>query len=343
MAMNRNDTRLVVGTLADYLEAGISLSESVGRLKLVSPKYSQVWQDARENIERGYPFSETLEGVWDDTLIAVIKAGENSGNVQSMFRDIENALTVEMEVSSQLKRLLYPVIMFFGGLAVGLFFLITVIPGIAQNLESPESVVLLFSLYLSEIIEQHLPLVMLGLFLFIVGSFFLFRSNWARALIINTVLFIKPLRDTVTHLKFGIWTRYLALTLSSGIGTRESLKMTELILEGRMREAVSAILRDLENNIELDQTVNLDRLPASDARKLYLPFFVVNAFSTGSQTGQISAALSKASPALIKQGGRRLESIVNITRAVSIGIAAIATLLPLGLAYSEMFQALENL
>src|SRR5690554_1354133 len=146
MAMKKTDVRLVVGTLADFLEAGMSLSEAVGRLATVTPKYEQLWQDAKQSIEKGYPFSGSLAGVWDDSLVAVVKAGEESGNVAGIFRDIDDALAIEMEVNAKVRSLLYPLGMFLGGLGVAIFFLISVIPGIAEGIDGADSWVLVLSI-----------------------------------------------------------------------------------------------------------------------------------------------------------------------------------------------------
>lgn len=343
MAMKKSDVKLVVSTLADFLDAGLSLSESVGRLSTVSPKNRSVWESAKHQIEKGYPFSESLVGLWDDSLVSVVRAGEGSGNVAGMFRDIESALDIELEVAAQLKRLLYPLAMLVGGLSVGVFFMLTVIPGIAGSLSKTDSAILLASIQASEFVDIHFPFVIMGLFASIGLIVLAVRSKPAKSGFLALVLNIPLLRETITYLKFGVWSRYLSLTLSANLGTMDSLRMTENILDGKLRDAVANLRRDLANNVRLDDAVDIDKFKPGDPRIHYFPFFIANAFATGAQTGKISEALAKASPTLINQGKKKIESIVGVFRAVAIGIAAVSILAPLAIVYLEMFSSMDGL
>jgi type II secretory pathway component PulF len=341
--MNKKEVQLASSTLADFLEAGISISQSVDRLRMVLPKYSSVWVNAKNNIEKGYPFSSSLHGVWEESLVAVLKAGEDSGKVANIFRDIEHSIDIELKVSGEIRRLYYPLSMIVGGLFVGLFFMLTVIPGIAGASRSNESAVLQMSVELAEFMSVYYPYVIFGGITLVAGLVLLFKSPVTKRVVLDMLLSVPIFRKAITELQFGIWARYISLALSAGIGTKSALEMTEVILKGKMREVVRLIRRDLENNIPLEASVNKDRLSVNDPRQLYLPFFIANAFTTGASISELSGPLAKASPSLIKQGTKSVTRIVQVSVMISMSVAAFSILSPLAIVYSEMFNSMSNL
>lgn len=341
--MKRNDVKLMTGTLADFLEAGIEMSIAVSKLKHVLPKYSSLWIEASERLSLSSSLSEVLEGHVDESFIAVIRAGEGSGKVTSLLRDIEETIKVEEEVSSHLSQIYYPMFLILGGFGCALFFLIKVIPSMAGSLGDVHSPVVSFSLSLSESFYNHLTAYIVGTVLFVVFVIHMLSKKSVRSFIVDCAMNQRLLRSTISQLQFGVWTRYLSLILSSGIDTIEALRISENILNGKLRQVVILIRIDLENNITMEDVVDVDKLPYNDLRREYIPFFVSNAFITGSQTAQVGRALGNASPTLIKQGVRLVKKITKVGGFVATAVAAIAIVMPMGVVFNEMLNALDNL
>lgn len=341
--MKRNDVKLMTGTLADFLEAGIEMPVAVSKLKNVLPKYSNLWLEASERLALSSSLSEVLEGHVDDSFIAVIRAGEGSGKVTSLLRDIEETIMVEEEVSSHLSQIYYPLILILGGVGCALFFLIKVIPSMAGSLGDVHSPIVSFSLRLSESFYNNFTVYIISLICLVAFIIHMLGKSSVRSLIVDSAMNIRLLRSTITQLQFGVWTRYLSLILSSGIPTIDALRISENILNGKLRQVIILIRTDLENNISMEDVVDMEKLPHNDPRREYIPFFVSNAFITGSQTAQIGKALGNASPTLIKQGVRLVKRITKVGGIVATAIAAIAIVMPMGVVFNEMLNALDNL
>lgn len=341
--MKRNDIMLVTSNLADFLDAGMSMSEAIDRLEMAVPKYKSLWQQGSAAIRSGYPVSSILAKEWPESLIAVVKAGEDSGNVAGIFRDIEDTLRIEQEVIKTTMKVVYPIAMFFAGLGVGLFFMIAVLPSVAENMDGASSPILDASIAMSDFFEANKAQVVAGAAVAIVGLFYGSMQKGFQSWLMGVAMTLPKIKDALVELQFGIWAKYLSLCTSTGISTTEALRMTQPVLPSRLQGVVSSIRNDLANNISLGETVNTTRFSSGDVRKRYLPFFIGNAFSIAAQTGRLDTALAKSSPTLIRQGTHKLNRIVEIGKVVAIAFAATAIVTPLGVVYSELFNAMQEL
>ena len=341
--MRKKDVKMIASTLADYLDTGMTMQDSVRRLDRAIPKYAGLFKDMAEALKNGTPLSRLMEGYFGESFLTVMRAGEESGDLAKTMRDIEESIEIEMAVQKEVGRIYYPLGMLVAGLAVGFMFMIFVVPGIAASLEEIENPIILFSLMLSESIDQNYPYYVLGI-IGVVGSIVIvLRSTTGKEVMFAAVTSIKFLRDPIIDLRFGVWARYMAMSVAAGIGTRDALKMTADILPGELRKAVNKVRIDLENNIAMQDAVDLDRIPKNDPRQQYMPFFIINSFVTAAQTAKLDVALYKSSPTLIKQGKDKIERIVGIGRAIAIGVSAFVIIAPLGVIYGELFKALDNI
>lgn len=341
--MKRSDIMLVTSNLADFLDAGMSMSESMKRLEKAVPKYQALWSHGATSIRNGYPLSSVLAGEWPESLIAVVKAGEDAGDVAGIFRDIEEALKVEQQVISTSMKLVYPLAMILAGVCVSFFFLLTVLPSVGENMRGADSPILNFSMALSAFVEANTVQTIISVVGVLGAIIYISMQSGFRTWLMGVALATPKLKDALIELQFGLWARYLSLCTSTGISTSEALRMTQPVLSLRLQSVVIRIREDLANNISLNETVNIDRFDADDPRKKNLPFFVVNAFAIGAQTGRLDVALSKNSPTLIRQGTHKLNKIVEVGKLFAIAFAASAIITPLGVVYTELFNAMQEL
>lgn len=341
--MRKKDVKLIASTLADYLDTGMPMQDSVRRLDRAIPKYAGIFKEMAEALKNGTPLSRLMEGYFDDSFLTVMRAGEESGDLAKTMRDIEESIEIEMAVQKEVGRIYYPLGMMVAGLSVGFMFMIFVVPGIAASLEEIENPIILFSLALSESIDVNYPYYVIGIFGVVTAIVMFLRSKTGKEIIFALVTSVKFLREPVVELRFGVWARYMAMAVAAGIGTRDALKMTEDILPGELRKAINKVRDDLENNIAMQDAVDIERLPKNDPRHQYMPFFIINSFVTAAQTGKLDIALYKSSPTLIKQGKEKIERIVGIGRAIAIGVSAFVIIAPLGVIYGELFKALDNI
>ena len=340
--MNRSDIKLAARTLAGFLAAGLSMTESLKRMWLAQPRHADVWINAYQVVSDGRPLSQAFVNVWPSSLIEVVKAGEASGKLEDNFRGIHDALVVEEEVMRQLKQALYPLFMLLAGLVVGIFYMVAVIPGIAENLKGADSWVMDLSLMMRDWKEQYGWQILIATAVASVAALHVLRSPETRESLANAALSIPYVNKAIADLRFGLWARYLALSISSGIGTIVALKNTVSLVQGPMRNAVMHLINDLEKNRSMEEAVNLEALPADDPRQEWLPFFICTAFSTATQTGRLDESLQQISPELIWQGTERINRAAAIGKAVALGLAAAIIVAPLGIAYLQIIQSMEN-
>jgi type II secretory pathway component PulF len=341
--VKRSDIMLVTSNLADFLDAGMSMSEAVDRLEMAVPKYKSLWQQGGTAIRNGYPLSSVLVEEWPESLVAVVIAGEDSGNVAGIFRDIEEALKIEQEVIKTSMTVVYPLAMIFAGLGVGLFFMLTVLPNVAKNMRGASSTVLDLSLAMSAFFEAYTQQILIAVVGGLIGAAYAVMQPGVRNSFMGIALSVPKLSAALIDLRFGIWAKYLSLCTATGISTAEALRITQPVLPPILQQVVIKIREDLANNVSLSETVNIQNMEANDPRRKLLPFFVGNAFAIAAQTGRLDTALAKSSPTLIRQGTHKLKRIVEVGKLLGIGFAAASIISPLGVVYSELFRAMQEL
>ncbi|CAM3784121.1 type II secretion system F family protein [Vreelandella rituensis] len=338
--MKRNEIKLSSRLLAGFLAAGMPLSESLERMKLTMPAHKLLWHNGVLSVNDGRALSEVMKEAWPPSLVEVLKAGEQAGQVEEVLRGIYDAQLIEDDVMGQLAKIYYPLGMAFSGMIVGLFFLLQVMPNIAEALGRDKVAgIMLFSLTAKDYVVENL--YMLGIS--IVGTlaaivFGMTRPGfkpWAQTVILK----IPFLNKAIADLRFGLWARYVALCVKSGLGTRESLMITERTLPEPMREAIQRISSDLAKNVALETTVNTDKLDDDDPRKQWLPFFITTAFITAAQTGRLDESLERVSPELIWQGTRRLGQVIFVAQLIAIAMAAGMIVTPMAAMLIEMIAS----
>lgn len=340
--MERKDTKLAARSLAGFLAAGLTMTSALQQMSIAQPAYSAFWKSASRQVMDGFPLSKALQQQWPETLVEVVKAGESSGNVEAIFRGIHETLTIEDQVIANLRQILYPIFMMVAGLGMGLFYMVVVIPSIADKLEYHDSAVLSFSLLLRDLKNDYGWQLLIGVLLAGFAIMQVLRAKETREAAMDLALSVPYLNKAIAELRFGLWARYVALSLRSGIGAHSALAGTRRLVSGPMRVAVSHLIQDLGNNRSLEQAVDLENLPSDDPRREWLPFLICSAFATGSQTGRLDESLSQVSPELIAQGTERINRVASIGRALAIGLAAGVIVTPLGIAYLQIIQSMEH-
>jgi type IV pilus assembly protein PilC len=284
-----------------YLEqmtrSGISLIDALSDLQIsLAPSYlSEVISILIAEIREGRNFSETLSGfpdIFSSSFISLINAGEKSGELNHVLKDLAESLRWQDELIGQTKKAM--TLPAFIGLVVFavVFFLMTyLVPQMAQFITS---------------MGQELPLY--TQLLISVSNFFV--SYWVFILIAPVAVYvlIRQLLKYSTAAKLGfdryklkLWlfgpilekiilarfANYLALLYNAGLPLIESLKITESVVDNR---AVEQELITARTMIVEGAGIGL----AFEMSHMF-PHLVLSMIKMGEKTGDLGTALKNVS------------------------------------------------
>ena len=163
--------RSTSGQLATLLRSGIPLAQSLTALieQVESQQIEAIYRDVREQITRGTNFADALEAhprVFDALYVNMVRAGEASGNLDTVLMRLAEYRVKQQKIASRVKTaLIYPMIMMVIGAGVVIFLVNFVVPKLvavvkARGQDLPWTTALLDNV--SIFLQENLILVLIG-------------------------------------------------------------------------------------------------------------------------------------------------------------------------------------
>jgi len=274
-------------------QAGVPIIESLIDLRnsIDSMRFQEVIASLIENIEGGSTLSQAMAKhpkVFDTVFTSLIRAGEDSGDLPSILKTLNDALKWQDELAAQTHKLImYPAFLGLIVLAVFFFMMVYLVPkmvGFIKNMgqEIPLTTKILLST--SEFITHYWHLVLLLPLMAVAVSVALIRRNPAIQFRFDALKLSTPMLGGI--LKKIILSRFasvFAMMYSSGISILDSLRTTEdvagnLVIKEGLRKAGQQIA-DGKNLTAAFQETGL------------FPPLVIRMLKVGEGTGALDTAL----------------------------------------------------
>jgi type IV pilus assembly protein PilC len=283
--------------LEQLLEANVPLLEGLIDLRdsLEHPRFREVVASLVEAIEGGQTLSQALETqrpVFDRVFVSLIRAGEASGRLPDILRNLIDSLKWEDELAAQTKKaLIYPAVVAVVVVIATFFLMIYMVPQLKQFVKSmgqqlPLQTELLF--FVSDLFVARwyvfllLPLLLAG------GLQLLLRSNpLARVRFDGFKLRLPLLGEILRKVILSRFANTFALLYSSGIPILESIRTTQDIAGN---QAIRQALERVEQLIGEGRNVTT----AFQSAGLFPPL-VIRMLRVGEGTGALDRALNNVS------------------------------------------------
>jgi type II secretory pathway component PulF len=341
---NSKEIEITASIIGNQLSAGIQARQIIARMSTLQKKYKNQWKKAEKKINAGDMFSESLRitELFPESILSAIEAGEQSGKLVDIFKQIEETMQLDQRVKSVVSKIFYPLGLILGGLAVFSFYMIKVLPNITKmmgdNVSSADPLSKFF-LDLSSAMEYYYTnysteiLVALGL---IVGSIiFLSKNKKFRGMVSVVALSIPFLNTGLYDIYFALWGKYVAFIDSAGgIGVKEKLLIPKKVVPESLEQIIEAVAKNVEEH-GLSDSVNPLKIPVDDIRHS-LPFYISTAFMVAHETGRLDLQLGKVCPAMIRDGFRNVDVFFKIFNQVSLLIAATVIASPIVVYYIQL-------
>jgi len=336
----RGESALPVYTrqMATLLRSGIPLAQALGALieQVEHKDVEVILRDVREQVVRGKSFGEALEmhpKLFDELFVNMVKAGEASGNLDTVLVRLADYRVRQQRVAGRVKTaLIYPAIMLTVGAGVVIFLVNFVVPklvGIAksrgQELPWMTKVLDVTSTFL----QRNLVWLVITVFSAWVLWRYVLLARAPVRLWWDGMKLKLPVLGTL--FKKQIVSRFAVTTstlLRSGVTVLESLGIVKTVLDNKLMERV---LEDVRTRI-LEGADIATPLKKSGVFPPVVGYMV----AVGEQTGQLEEMLERVAEAYeeeIETSTTRalavLEPTMIVLLAFVVGFIVLSVMLPI--------------
>lgn len=305
--------------------AGVPILEGLGDLRDSTdhPRFREIVTDLIESIEGGLTLSEALrhhDEVFDNTFTSLITAGESSGKLAEVFRNLSDSLKWQDELAAQTKKIVtYPIVVAVVVLAVTFFLMIVLVPQLTSFIKNmggelpfhTRALIAVSNLF----IHYWYLILALPLLAWFGGRAWLRRSDSARMLADGLTLRL-PLIGPVLHkIILARFATFFGLMYGSGIIILECIRLSEGIVANRV---VAAGLQRAAQLISDGQSVTL----AFQNSGIFPPL-VLRMLRVGESTGSLDSALRNVSYFYnreVKEMIERVQSLIEPAMTVTLGL-----------------------
>lgn len=324
--------------LATMVGAGLSLPEAVEVFARdnTNPRLKAILTRAESQLQQGKNLSSALEQypqVFDNIIIALIKAGERSGTLNESLRYLADYLYSEYKLRQKVKgAIMYPIIILTAMLGVGLLLIFFVLPRMAPvflslkvSLPFYTRVILQSGLFVSKYAIIVLPATLIGL-----GgvAVFLMRPT-GRKIAIKIVSIIPAIRKLLDYLDLARFCRTLATLLSSGVPITEAMNIvTNALSQNKYKLTVGKFSEELQKGTSLAELLRSNS-------KLF-PQITVRMISAGEKSGTVEDMLRESAEYyenevedILSNFATIIEPVLLLLVGIGVGVMVVAIIGPI--------------
>jgi type IV pilus assembly protein PilC len=317
--------------LSQLLKAGVNIIEALTDLRdtVDNPGFRQVIASLLEDIEGGQKLSEAMANhpyCFDTVFVALVRAGEQSGQLTEVLDELSENLKWQDEMASQAKRaLVYPTLVMV--VIVGVIFVLMtlLVPQLAATFKTlvpklPRETELL--IMLSNVFVKWWYLL-IGIPLAAgIGGWIFARSNEGAQRALDELglklPLLGPVRQKIVLARFST---YFAMLYRAGISVLDCIQICEKIVGNRvMEEGLQRVGRSISEGQGISQ--------AFIATKLFPPL-VLRMLRVGESTGGLDKALLNVSYFYnreVRESVARMQQLLGPATTVVLGLLIVAIL-----------------
>ncbi|MBJ7313596.1 type II secretion system F family protein [Rugamonas sp. CCM 8940] len=323
--INRGDLINFCFHMEQLTGAGVPILEGLGDLRdsLDHPRFREIITDLIENIEGGLQLSAALAAypeVFDLTFTSLITAGEQSGKLAEVFKNLSESLKWQDELAAQTKKIvMYPAVVAVVVIGVTFFLMIYLVPQLTAFIKNMGNELPLHTKVLIAVSNVFIAYWYVLLALPFAAWFglraWLARSEAARyafdAFKLRTWL-IGPVLHKIILARFAT---FFAMMYASGITILECIRLSEGIVGNRV---VAAGLRRAAQLISEGQGVT-----AAFQNTGIFPPLVIRMLKVGEATGALDGALRNVSYFYnreVKEMIEKVQAMIEPAMTVILGL-----------------------
>ena len=217
-----------------------------------NPAIRDMLQDVAFRIQGGQSISTAMaryEKVIGTIAVNLIRIGEETGNLDKIFKDIsDHYRRIEDFVSKVKQALIYPAFALTAITIALVFWLVFVLPRLAElfkslNVQLPG--ITLFVLGFSEFLQRNILFILLG-FGVLVSVFLLARSKSERFRYVTDRAFLKiPIINMILYsFNYAFFSEYMRLMITAGVSLYDTLQTLENSFRNRVFKRAMGYIKE---------------------------------------------------------------------------------------------------
>ena len=310
--------------LSQLLRAGVNIIEALTDLRdtVDNAGFKQVVASLVEDIEGGQKLSEAMANhtyIFDNVFVALVRAGEQSGQLTEVLDELSENLKWQDEIASQTQRaLIYPILVLVVILGVIFVLLTVLVPQLAVTFKTlvpklPRETEIL--IILSDFVRKWWYLVLGIPIALVVGAFVTAKTNEKFQFFLDGMsLKIPVLGEIRQKIVLARLSTFFAMLYRAGISVLDCIQISEKIVGNRvMEEGLQRVGRQISDGQGISQ--------AFQSTKLFPPL-VLRMLRVGESTGGLDTALMNVSYFYnreVRESISRMQSLIGPATTLVLG------------------------
>ncbi|MDD3661531.1 MAG: type II secretion system F family protein [Candidatus Dojkabacteria bacterium] len=332
-----DDKVVFMRQLATMMSSGLPLTQSLEILaaQATNPLFRRVLKDVLTDVEGGSGLAKAFgkqPGVFDDVVLNLIKAGEDSGKLEEVFLRLAEELEKQRNFDAKVKSaMIYPIIIMVTIVAVVALVMVFMIPAIKDiftEFQSDIPMVTKILIMISDFTRNFWWIVLIILGSLAGGFKYYIDTPTGRRVFDNFKLTVPIFGKLFTKIELAKMTQTLFLLLSSGLPILESLDLVSDSLSNVwFKEAVAHASQEVEKGSSL-------ALPLSREEKI--PLLVSQMIGVGEESGRLDEVMKKMAEyytnevdIMTNNLATMIEPIMLIIMGIVVAFIAVAVYMPL--------------
>jgi len=324
------------GQTAMILRAGITPFEGMNILlsDTKDPKGRAIIEEIIKVCRQGETFHLALSasGVFPDYVLHMVNLGEQSGNLDDVMQALATYYEHEEAVADSIRSAVrYPFIM-IGMMLLVIFVLLTrVLPIFNQvyiQLGSEMSGISSSLLTLGQSLNRYSLIILIIIIACILLYFLAFKTRKGKQLSTKFLTVFPLTKGFYEKVAAGRFASGLAMTLSSGLDTFNSLDMVSALVEHKeIQKKISTCKNRIKKGDNLSEALSKSEIFSN----LYSRMVAV-----GFRTGSVDLVMKKISENYEKETDKKLQSIISVLEptlviilSLIVGLILLSVILPL--------------
>ncbi|MEA3287892.1 MAG: type II secretion system F family protein [Candidatus Marinimicrobia bacterium] len=332
--------------LATMFAAGLTLEKSLSNLaqeeKHVGFKKTLV--NVADDIRRGLSLSDAMEkhpGTFDNLFIALVKAGEVSGSLQTILDQLATYIEMVHDTNQKVKSALYYPFMVLGFLiavmAVMLIFIVPRFNEVYQSMGAELPAATQALVRISDMVANHFGQV---IFFGIVGYIAIWMISLTRrgGYVIDTAkLWFPVFGKLINYNIYNKMAKTLGILLGAGVPVLPSMKLIERVVSNKVyAKAIKGSAEYIRDGYNISSAFKISEK---------FPPIMLQLISTGEETGELDNLLDKAADFYAKQVDAMVNRMTSLIEPLMIMFVGGLITLVLFVTYLPVFyigQAMKS-
>ncbi len=316
--------------LATMLKAGLSPIAAIDVLISNTRNRSMqtILEELRSCLEKGRSLSSSMsqfEEIFDSSFIAVLKAGETSGQLTKSLDDLSDKIEQDDNLMARIKNaLIYPSVIFATLLIVGTAIAIFVLPKITKvftslNIKLPLSTKILIGV--TNIVSYNY-ILSIGILIFVVGSGLIyFKSKKGKETLnylANNVWYVKKITHAINLARVN---STMALLLKAGVPIEKSIEIVgEISTSHNVQQALMVAYDQIKSGVGVSQSLRSGSVLNANA----IPEIMLKVIEVGEKTGTLDEVLHTLSVSFRKDANDKIKNFMSLLEPILMVLVGLA-------------------